>query len=218
MGVIIFTTLDYPITGLAVFGTTVHGASLTQVNDFGENPTNVDRYIYVPDNVSANPAIIVAMHYCTGTAEAYFSGTAYSSLADEKGFIVIYPEAPDSGGCWDVHTEETLTHDAGGDSRGIASMVRYTLDEYAGDQAQVFATGSSSGAMMMQVLVGAYPDMFAAGAAFSGVPYGCFEGPNLWNSECAEGTLIKSAEEWGAQAFSGYPGKFPRLSILTSFV
>lgn len=204
----ISTALKYLIAGLAVLGTTVHGASLTQVNDFGENPTNVDMYIYVPDNVSANPAIIVAMHYCTGTADAYFSGTQYASLADEKGFIVIYPEAPDSGGCWDVHTEETLTHDAGGDSLGIASMVRYTLDEYSGNETQVFATGTSSGAMMTQVMIGAYPDMFEAGAAFSGVPYGCFEGPSLWNSECAEGTLIKSAEEWGAQALSGYPGKF----------
>lgn len=197
---------NYFLAGLAVL-CTVHGASLTQVNDFGENPTNVDMYIYVPDNVSTNPEIIVAMHYCTGTADAYFSGTQYASIADEKGFIVIYPEAPDTGGCWDVHTKETLAHNAGGDSLGIASMVRYTLDEYSGDETRVFATSSSSGAMMTQVMVGAYPDMFAAGAAFSGVPYGCFEGPGLWNSECAEGTLIKSAEEWGAQALSGYPGK-----------
>lgn len=211
------TALNYLAAGLAVFASTVYGASLTQVNDFGDNPTNVEMYIYVPDNVSANPAIIVAMHYCTGTAEAYFTGTAYATLADEKGFIVIYPDAPDTGGCWDVHTEETLTHDAGGDSRGIASMVRYTLDEYSGNDTQVFVTGTSSGAMMTQVMIGAYPDMFAAGAAFSGVPYGCFEGPSLWNSECAEGTLIKSAEEWGTQALSGYPGKPQSITSRNSY-
>jgi hypothetical protein len=30
--------------------------------------------------------------------------------------------------------------------------------------------------------IGAYPDLFAAGAAFSGVPYGCFAGSSNWNS------------------------------------
>jgi acetylxylan esterase len=31
--------------------------------------------------------------------------------------------------------------------------------------------------------IGANPDMFAAGAAFSGVPYGCFAGAGNWNSQ-----------------------------------
>jgi poly(3-hydroxybutyrate) depolymerase len=29
------------------------------------------------------------MHFCTGTAEAYFTGTQYADLADQLGFIVI---------------------------------------------------------------------------------------------------------------------------------
>ena len=62
-----------------------------------------------------------------------------------------YPDAPDSGGCWDVHSDATLTHDAGGDSLGIASMVRYTIDQYGADPSRVFATGTSSGAMMTNV-------------------------------------------------------------------
>jgi len=182
------------------------GASLMPVSNFGTNPTNVGMYIYVPDKLEPNPAIIVAIHYCTGTAQAYFSGTRYSSLADQHGFVVIYPNAPDSGGCWDVHTNATLTHNAGGDSLGIASMVRYTLTKYSADPNRVFATGTSSGAMMTNVLAGAYPDLFRAGAAFSGVPYGCFAGPDMWNSQCATGALIKTAQQWGDLARSGYPG------------
>lgn len=37
---------------------------LSQVTDFGDNPTNVGFYIYVPQNLASNPAIIVAIHYC----------------------------------------------------------------------------------------------------------------------------------------------------------
>ncbi|KAL1744633.1 carbohydrate esterase family 1 protein [Schizophyllum fasciatum] len=191
-------------------------ASLQQVTNFGDNPTGVQMYIYVPDRLAASPPIIVAMHYCTGTAQAYFSGTQYANLANSQGFIVIYPDAPDSGGCWDVHSNQTLTHDAGGDSLGIASMVRYTIDKYGADPARVFATGTSSGAMMTNVLIGAYPDLFAAGAAFSGVPYGCFAGSSMWNSQCAQGQLIKTAQQWGDLARSGYPnfdGTRPKMQV-----
>ena len=170
---------------------------LVQLNGFGTNPTNVRIYTYRPTGLDARPALIVAMHYCTGTAQAYFSGTQYANLADRyKTFMVIYPHAPDSGGCWDVHSTETLTHDRGGDSIAIASAVRYSIQNYNVDPNRVFMTGTSSGAMMTNVLAGAYPDLFKAGAAFAGVPYGCFAGSGMWNSQCANGQLSKTAQAW----------------------
>lgn len=38
--------------------------SLEQVTDFGDNPTNVGMYIYVPNNLASSPGIVVAIHYC----------------------------------------------------------------------------------------------------------------------------------------------------------
>jgi acetylxylan esterase len=102
----------------------------------------------VPNNLPSNPAIIVAIHYCTGSAQAYYSGTPYASLADQYGFIVIYPSSPYSGTCWDVSSTSTLTHNGGGNSNSIANMVTYTLSKYNGNASKVFVTGSSSGAMM----------------------------------------------------------------------
>ena len=78
-----------------------------------------------------------------------------------------------------------------------------------------------------QVIIGAYPDLFAAGAAFSGVPYGCFAGPSMWNSQCAQGqrefirlfsivqriderfplAVIKSAQEWVSLQHLGLHGQ-----------
>ncbi|PPQ73738.1 hypothetical protein CVT24_006958 [Panaeolus cyanescens] len=180
---------------------------LQQVTNFGTNPTNVKMYVYRPAGLAANPALIVALHYCTGSAQAFFSGTQYANLADQyKNYMLIYPTAPDSGGCWDVHTNATLTHNAGGDSLGVVSMVKYAIANYGVDASRVFMTGTSSGAMMTNVLAGAYPDVFKAGSAFSGVPYACFAGAGLWNNECAQGQTTKTAQQWGDLVRSGYPG------------
>lgn len=122
--------------------------ALQQVTNFGANTSGTKMYIYVPAKLADSPPIIVAIHYCTGTANAYYTGSPYAQLADQKGFIVIYPESPYSGTCWDVSSKGALTHDGGGDSNSIANMVTYTLDKYKGDASKVFVTGSSSGAMM----------------------------------------------------------------------
>lgn len=139
--------MKFNILSLAAFASSALG-QLTQVSSFGDNPSGARMYVHVPSSLAANPAIVVAIHYCTGTAQAYYSGTPYASLADQNGFLVIYPESPYSGGCWDVSSKATLTHDGGANSNSIANMVRYALDQYNGDPERVFVTGSSSGAMM----------------------------------------------------------------------
>jgi acetylxylan esterase len=49
-----------------------------------------------------------------------------------------------------------LTHNSGGDSLGQANFVRYALTTYGGDATKLFVTGTSSGAMMTNVLAGMY--------------------------------------------------------------
>lgn len=128
--------------------------AITQVTNFGANTSGTKMYIYVPSKLAASPPIIVAIHYCTGTAQGYYNGSPYAQLADQKGFIVIYPESPYSGTCWDVSSKAALTHNGGGDSNSIANMVTYALKQYNGDATKVFVTGSSSGAMMTVCLLG----------------------------------------------------------------
>lgn len=190
-------------------------ASLEQITtDFGPNPTNVSFFIYVPDNLPHNPPILVNPHWCHGTAAAVF-GSSFPAQARKHGFIIIYPQTPDSRSdrCWDVSSSETLTHDGGGDSLGIVSMVRWTLDRYSADKTRVFVTGVSSGAMMTNVLIGAYPDVFAGGSAWAGVPFGCFapDGDNTglygyWSDSCAKGQVRHTKEEWKEIVEGAYPG------------
>ncbi|MEU4770154.1 PHB depolymerase family esterase [Actinosynnema sp. NPDC023794] len=191
-------------------------ASLQEVRDFGYNPSGIKMFVYVPDNVAAKPAVVVGVHWCTGTAQDFHRGTQYASLADRHGFIVIYPSAVSSDRCWDVHSRAVLTHNGGGDAQGIVSMVKYVQQRYNGDPARTFVTGHSSGGMMTNVLLGSYPDVFQAGASFAGVPFGCFAGTNSWNTECAEGRINKTPQQWGdlvRAAYPGYSGPRPRVQL-----
>lgn len=99
-------------------------------------------------------------------------------------------------------------------------MVEYTLQQYNGDASRVFAMGFSSGGMMTNVLAGSYPDVFAAGVAYSGTPHACFAGapsatPFSPNQTCAQG-LDHTPEEWGdfvRNSFSDYTGRRPKMQI-----
>ncbi|KAF7348748.1 Carbohydrate esterase family 1 and carbohydrate-binding module family 1 protein [Mycena venus] len=185
-------------------------STLQQVTNYGTNPTNVGMFVYKPTTVTANPAVIVAIHYCGGTAQAYFTGSPYAQYADTYGFIVIYPNSPNSGTCWDVSSVATLTHNGGGDSLGIRNQVAYAISTYGADPSRIFVTGTSSGAMMTNVLAAVYPDVFAAAIVYSGVAAGCFMssfgGVDAWNSSCAEGLVSQTSAQWAAQVHAMYPG------------
>lgn len=200
---------------LALLASAAQSASLQQLNvSLSSNPTNVGFYIYVPDQLAPDPAILVNPHWCHGDAPSAFAGSTFANLSSEHGFIVIYPDSPNAADkCWDVSSAETLTHGGGGDSLGIVSMVQWALDRYGADPARVFVTGVSSGAMMTNVLVGAYPDVFAGGSAFAGVALGCFAADiaasasavDYWNPECAAGLVRHAPEQWARIVRAAYP-------------
>ncbi|CAL9369837.1 hypothetical protein SUDANB96_00838 [Streptomyces sp. enrichment culture] len=98
-------------------------AALTEVTGFGANPSNLQMYLYVPDSVTAKPAVVVAVHYCTGSGPAMYHNTEWASLADRYGFIVVYPSVTRASKCFDVASPQALRRDGGSDPVGIKSMV-----------------------------------------------------------------------------------------------
>ncbi|GGZ91690.1 PHB depolymerase family esterase [Streptomyces echinoruber] len=193
-------------------------ASLTEVTGFGDNPSNLRMYVYRPDSAPAHPALLVALHYCTGSGPAFYAGTEFASLADRYGFMIVYPSVTRSGSCFDVSSPQALRRGGGSDPVGIMSMVTYAEQHYGADPSRVYVTGASSGAMMTNVLLGDYPDVFKAGAAFMGVPFGCFATTDgsSWNSACANGTVTRTPRQWGdlvRAAYPGYTGPRPRMQL-----
>lgn len=145
----------------AAFGAeVVPRATFTEVTSYGPNPTNTRMWLYVPRNLAPNPAIVVGIHWCSGSAQAYYQGTQWARYSETYGYIVIYPQTPyTSSNCWDVASKMTLTHNGGGSSTSIANMVSFVTQQYSADKSKVYVTGTSSGAMMTVSLT--IPNTFA---------------------------------------------------------
>lgn len=162
----------------------------------------------------------IQLHGCFSPVENFYNATELPSYADTHGFVLIYPATTHMSSCWDVQNPNSLTHGAGGDAGGIVSMVQYALKKYNGNPRKVFVLGSSSGAMMTNVLVGSYPNVFEAAAAYSGTAHACFAGaesatPLSPNQTCAQG-LQHTPKEWSNfvhNSYKGYKGKRPRVQI-----
>ncbi|KAI0743373.1 putative acetylxylan esterase A [Daedaleopsis nitida] len=213
-------SVDISISGRPASLGSIPTSTLYQISNFGPNPNNVAVYAYKPEKVVEKPPLVVAIHYCSGSAQTYYSGSKFAQLSETYGYLLLYPSAPRLGTCWDVSSNETLTHDGGSDSLGIVSAVRYAIANWGVDPERVFAVGTSSGAMMTNILAGAYPDIFKGAVVDSGVPYGCFSLPGFpeasWNFLCSLGLLVLTGQEWAQRvyaAFPGYTGLRPKVQI-----
>ena len=196
-------------------------AALPQVNNWQGGvtglPSDVKMYIHVPSKVSANPPILTLIHYCGGTADdVYNQASGISKAADQYGFIMVMPS---SGRCWDIVSSKTRTRDGGGDSHAIKQMVEYAIEQYKGNPDRVYSTGDSSGAMMTELLLALYPDIFKGGSTFAGMPAGCgatTSSPGSYDGSCAGGSVTHTAAEWGdivRKMYPGYTGHRPRIQL-----
>jgi acetylxylan esterase len=196
-------------------------AALPQVNNWQGGltglPSDVKMYIYVPTKVAANPPIVALIHYCGGTADNVFGqASGISKAADQYGFIMVMPS---SGRCWDIVSAKTRTRDGGGDSHAIKQMIKYAIEQYKGNADRVYSTGDSSGAMMTELLLALYPDIFKGGSTFAGMPAGCGNtttSPGSYDGSCAGGSVSHTAADWGdivRKMYPGYSGHRPRIQL-----
>ncbi|WP_248963872.1 extracellular catalytic domain type 1 short-chain-length polyhydroxyalkanoate depolymerase [Sphaerisporangium perillae] len=192
-------------------------ATLTEVTNFGANPGNLRMYVYVPNNVQPNPPIVLAMHPCGGSGPSFSSSSEFPSLADRYGFVAIFPSASKKANCFDNWSDASKMRGGQTDPVSLMSMVTYTEQQYHGDPNRVFATGSSSGAMMTNAMLALYPEVFKAGAAFMGVPFTCFPNEAAYQPGGNSAPCVgKTAQQWGdlvRNANPSYRGPWPRMQL-----
>ena len=131
--------------------------------------------LYVPARRSdAAPALVVMLHGCTQSADDFAAGTQMNRLADEHGFLVVYPEQAghaNASKCWNWFKPQDQRRDAGEPSL-IADIVREVAREHGADPRRIFVAGLSAGAAMAVVLGETYPELFAGVGVHSGLPFG----------------------------------------------
>jgi feruloyl esterase len=189
---------------------------LQPVASFGTNPGNLRMYEYAPKTVGPSPALVVVLHGCTQTAAGYDHGTGWSTLADEHGFVLLYPEqqaANNPKTCFNWFEPGDIRRDAG-EAKSIRQMIDWMIAEHGVDRSRVYVTGLSAGGAMAGVMLATYPEVFAGGAIIAGLPYGTAGNVQEALSSMFQGRT-KDARQWGdlVRAASPHRGPWPRVSV-----
>lgn len=139
-----------------------------------------DYYVFVPshlNHLNAKPSsrkMIVMLHGCKQNAVDFALGTQMNAIAEQEGFVVLYPEQCkeiNALGCWNWFEPKDQKRDIG-EPAIIAGITRQCMQEYGISPSEVYIAGLSAGACMALICASNYPDLFSAVAAHSGLPVG----------------------------------------------
>jgi poly(hydroxyalkanoate) depolymerase family esterase len=131
--------------------------------------------LYVPSTykTGAHTPLVVALHGCTQTADTFRQLTRWDQLAQQKGFIVVFPQQSSSQNylsCWNFFQSADMSRGAG-EPAMIAGLTQSVQQRYGVDQARTYVAGLSAGGAMSSVMAATYPDVYAAAGIGSGCEY-----------------------------------------------
>ena len=125
---------------------------------------------YLPPNLSPGRPAVVLFHGSRGSGERIreATGFGFDRLADEHGFVVLYPDGYQ--GNWNDcravgdYPAKQLAID---DTAFIRQALDYLRDQHAIDSSQVFAAGLSNGGQMVLRLAMETPELIRGAAAIA---------------------------------------------------
>jgi poly(hydroxyalkanoate) depolymerase family esterase len=154
--------------------------------------------VFVPAGYQAgNPVpLVVLLPGCGQTAQDAEATSGYSSLAEQKTFIVVYPEQDALANptlCWNWFNPSNQARDQG-EPALIAGITRRIIGSYDVDTSRVYVIGASAGGAMSVIMGATYPDLYAAigvvaGCEYGGAPCGMLPSPD----PVTQGTLAYQA-------------------------
>ncbi|HET7464626.1 MAG TPA: PHB depolymerase family esterase [Longimicrobium sp.] len=139
-------------------------------------PEGSRRYrLFVPAGLDASkPApLVVMLHGCTQDPDDFARGTRFDHAAADAGVIVAWPEQTAEHQqlkCWSWY-EPAHQAARAGEPAMIAGITREVMASHAIDPRRVYIAGVSAGAAMAVNTAAAYPELYAAIGAHSGIPY-----------------------------------------------
>jgi poly(hydroxyalkanoate) depolymerase family esterase len=131
--------------------------------------------LFIPRAGREQPvSLVVMLHACGQDATDFAAGTGMNALAEEHGYLVLYPEQPCSAHwnrCWNWYDRAHHRRGAG-EPALLAGLTRRIMAEHAVDPARVAVAGLSAGGAMAVILGRTYPELFSAVGCHSGLAHG----------------------------------------------
>jgi poly(hydroxyalkanoate) depolymerase family esterase len=133
--------------------------------------------LYLPAAQARSGAVlplVVMLHGCMQDAAALAAATRMNAVAEELGFVVVYPEQTADANpqrCWNWYLPEHRVRDTG-EAAIITGIVREVAQRYRVDAGRVYVAGISAGGAMALAVAATHPDLFAAVGVHSGVMFG----------------------------------------------
>jgi len=187
-----------------LFGSNGKSANKSYSNSFGTRSYQ----IFVPKKLSAKPGVVVVLHGCFMTGDNMATGTELNAFAEERNFIVVYPEqtySDNSWKCWNWFRPENQKRDDG-ESSIIAGLTQEIIKTYKADTQKVIVTGLSAGGAMASNLLGCYPDVFTGGLIQSGLEFAAAQTESEAHNVTAGGPS-RSTDQAAQLAFECSPNR-----------
>ncbi len=146
----------------------------------GPSVEGYESLVYQPtghDDAQAAP-LVVALHGCKQKAADFAAGSGFNDLADQEGFVVLYPQTRrpfyrlwlNPYRCWEWWTRENQSR-GGGEPAVILRLIETLEESVKIDARRVFVAGLSSGGAMSAILGSLHPEVFAAAGVHSGLAF-----------------------------------------------
>jgi len=198
---------------------TAQEPKLAYVKGFGKNPGWLKMFVYKPKDVKPNAPLLVALHGCLQTAESYAKQSGWFKLADEHGFVILFPQTQTFNNismCFNWFTPRDINKKKHGEPASIHNMINYLCENQTVDSNQIYITGVSAGGAMSVVMMALYPKTFRAGAPLAGGPYKAAN--NVFGAAFAMlGWVCRKPHKWAKRVRKqnpNYKGPYPRIVIL----
>ncbi|WP_139488083.1 extracellular catalytic domain type 1 short-chain-length polyhydroxyalkanoate depolymerase [Brevibacillus dissolubilis] len=190
LSIMLTLTMMMSVTMMTTLATSTQAAASFNEYYYG---SNFYFKVYVPSTYTGATSVplMVMLHGCTQDPDDFAAGTRMNTLAEQKNFIVLYPEMnilANPNRCWNWFYDYNQHRGGTSEPAIIAGMINWVKTNYKINSAEVNVAGISAGGAMTTIMGATYPDHVKGIGVSAGVMYDAADTANYALTAMAYGS------------------------------